>query len=70
MLPGHTGGDHHPHSADAVADAARAVAESHSLEPSAPAWWEAAAVVEGCAHSVHGALFLPSEILEFLSLYL
>jgi hypothetical protein len=56
------GGDHHPHGAGVVADAARAVAESHSAEPSAPAWWEAVAVVEECAYSVHDTLFLPSEI--------
>jgi hypothetical protein len=61
-LPGHAGDDHHPHSAEAVADAEQAAAESHSAEPSALAWWEAATVVEECAHSVHGALFLSSEI--------
>jgi hypothetical protein len=67
LLSGHAGGDHH--SAGAVTDAARAVAESHSAEPLAPAWWEAAAVVEGCAHSIHGTLFLPFKISEFLLLY-
>jgi hypothetical protein len=37
-LPGHAGDDHHHHSAEAVADAERAIAESHSAEPPAPAW--------------------------------
>jgi hypothetical protein len=58
----HAGDDHHPHSAEAVADAERAAAKSHSAEPSATAWKEAAAVVEECARSVHGAFYLPSEI--------
>jgi hypothetical protein len=35
---GHAGGDHHPHSAEAMADAKRAAAESHSAKPLALAW--------------------------------
>jgi hypothetical protein len=45
-----------------VANAELTVAESHFVEPSVLAWEEAAAGVEECAHSVHGALFLPSKI--------
>jgi hypothetical protein len=61
-LLGDADGDHHHHSIKVVADAELAVAESHSVEPSALAWKEATAVVEECAHAVHGALFQPSEI--------
>jgi hypothetical protein len=44
-----------------VAGAELAASRSHSAEPLAPAEWEAVAVVEDCAHSVHDALFRPSE---------
>jgi hypothetical protein len=51
-----------------VADAEPAVTESHSAEPSVLAWYEAVAGVEECVHSVHDALFLPSEKFRMLSI--
>jgi hypothetical protein len=58
----------HPQSAEVVADAVQAAAESSSVEPLAPASWEAGAVVGESAGSAHYKLFLPSEIKEFLLL--
>jgi hypothetical protein len=51
-----------------AADTEPTVAESHSTEPSILAWYEAVAVVEECVHSIHDALFLPSEKSRMLSI--
>jgi hypothetical protein len=53
--------DLHNHSAEVVAGAELAASRSHSVEPLAPAEWEAVATVEERTHSDHDALSQPSE---------